>query len=166
MSTKTRHRVRFYQRADPTRPGQQERRLQRKVGLAWCRGCRAWLPGATVAQGACRVHLNAEYRRAYAAGAKVDIAARVHARKRKVAAVPESLAVELTEQFGGACAYCPAPADTWDHLVPVSKGGQTIRGNIVPACRSCNSKKRTRPPETMPNASALLVDVLIMLDVL
>lgn len=50
----------------------------------------------------------------------------------------------LTEAFGGLCAYCPNPATNWDHVVAVSRGGQTVPGNVLPSCRSCNSSKRTR----------------------
>lgn len=55
----------------------------------------------------------------------------------------------LIEEFGGRCTYgCGRRADTWDHVVPVAMGGQTEPGNVVPACRSCNSKKRDRDPGT------------------
>lgn len=65
-----------------------------------------------------------------------------HARKRGVDPIP-LLGIEcMTETFGGRCAYCPAPATTWDHIVPVSQGGRTMRANIVPACQSCNSRKK------------------------
>ena len=40
------------------------------------------------------------------------------------------------------CAYCgQAKPLTRDHVVPISKGGTDYIGNIVPACRQCNSKK-------------------------
>ena len=29
-----------------------------------------------------------------------------------------------------------------DHLVPLSKGGLSIRANLVPACKECNNKKK------------------------
>jgi len=29
-----------------------------------------------------------------------------------------------------------------DHLVPVVRGGTSTRGNLVPACRECNSRKK------------------------
>uniref|UniRef100_A0A6M3LD53 Putative homing endonuclease n=1 Tax=viral metagenome TaxID=1070528 RepID=A0A6M3LD53_9ZZZZ len=48
------------------------------------------------------------------------------------------------EDFGGKCAYCGQPATGWDHIVPVAHGGQTTPGNVVPACSSCNSSKKTR----------------------
>jgi 5-methylcytosine-specific restriction endonuclease McrA len=62
-------------------------------------------------------------------------------RRRGVDAVPLAGQEALFEQFNGLCAYCPEPATTWDHIVPVSAGGTTAPGNIVPACLSCNSRK-------------------------
>jgi 5-methylcytosine-specific restriction endonuclease McrA len=29
-----------------------------------------------------------------------------------------------------------------DHLVPVARGGKSTPGNVVPACRECNSRKK------------------------
>lgn len=47
--------------------------------------------------------------------------------------------------FGGCCAYCgEAKPLTQDHKVPISRGGTNDIGNIVPACRSCNSAKRDK----------------------
>ena len=48
--------------------------------------------------------------------------------------------------FRGKCAYCGRPQSrnnilTKDHIVPVSKGGKTVRENIVPSCVRCNSSK-------------------------
>jgi 5-methylcytosine-specific restriction endonuclease McrA len=46
----------------------------------------------------------------------------------------------------GECYYCNrkvAPADlTMDHLVPLVRGGLSTRGNVVPACKTCNNRKR------------------------
>lgn len=46
----------------------------------------------------------------------------------------------------GLCHYCGGtfpPAElTMDHLVPVIRGGRSTRGNVVPACRDCNAKKK------------------------
>lgn len=42
---------------------------------------------------------------------------------------------------GRTCAYCPRPADTVDHVVPLVRGGTNYEGNLVPACRRCNSSK-------------------------
>jgi 5-methylcytosine-specific restriction endonuclease McrA len=69
-----------------------------------------------------------------------------HARSRKrgVAPIPADAQVMLLEEFDGQCAYCLAPATTWDHIVPVVTGGETVPWNIVPACLSCNSSKNCR----------------------
>lgn len=40
-----------------------------------------------------------------------------------------------------ACSYCPAPATTVDHVIPVALGGTSHEGNLTPCCRSCNMRK-------------------------
>jgi len=43
------------------------------------------------------------------------------------------------------CRYCgKTPAETIDHVVPVSKGGPTTEENCVPSCEPCN---QTRAPK-------------------
>ncbi len=46
----------------------------------------------------------------------------------------------------GVCHYCGRrflpPGLTMDHVVPVVRGGKSTRGNVVPVCRECNSKKK------------------------
>lgn len=42
---------------------------------------------------------------------------------------------------GRTCAYCPNPAETVDHVVPLKRGGTNFEGNLTPACRRCNSRK-------------------------
>jgi 5-methylcytosine-specific restriction endonuclease McrA len=32
---------------------------------------------------------------------------------------------------------------TLDHLVPLVRGGRSVRANMVPACKDCNSKKQS-----------------------
>ena len=47
--------------------------------------------------------------------------------------------------FCDSCAYCGEVKKlTRDHKVPLSRGGTDDIRNIVPSCRSCNSKKMTR----------------------
>jgi 5-methylcytosine-specific restriction endonuclease McrA len=57
----------------------------------------------------------------------------------------------------GLCAYCGAaiaPKDlTMDHVVPVARGGRSTKGNVVPSCKPCNSKKKLATPAEL----ALLV---------
>jgi 5-methylcytosine-specific restriction endonuclease McrA len=49
----------------------------------------------------------------------------------------------LKTLFGHCCAYCRRRMKRLeqDHVIPISKGGWHFSGNIVPACRSCNSRK-------------------------
>jgi 5-methylcytosine-specific restriction endonuclease McrA len=43
------------------------------------------------------------------------------------------------------CAYCHQDRQlTMDHVVPISRGGKHSIGNLVPACKSCNSAKRDK----------------------
>lgn len=55
----------------------------------------------------------------------------------------------VLEYYDYRCAYCDKQLGqkvTIDHVIPVSRGGKHSIDNVVPACRSCNSKKRDRPP--------------------
>ncbi len=46
----------------------------------------------------------------------------------------------------GICYYCGGkfkPAElTMDHLIPIARGGKSTAGNVVPACKECNNKKK------------------------
>jgi 5-methylcytosine-specific restriction endonuclease McrA len=161
---------RSYVRRNATTPGIQERRHQAAAGFKWCRGCRDWLPLVAVdARGACRPCLNQEYREAYATNPRA-IRARVQARKRSIRALPVVGSDYLTEQFEGQCAYCAAPATTWDHVVPVALGGDTLPGNVVPACVPCNSSKKASDvvkwlSATGRTTNPVLLDVLVLAEV-
>ena len=136
-------RVRVYRRKTPG-PNKQERRRHELLGERWCRGCEAWLPSADVRKGACRTHQNEEYRKHYAGRGGPNIRARVYARKRSLDALPPEAAEFIRDREEGRCIYCGSPANTFDHLVPVKRGGKTTPGNIVLACVSCNSSKKDR----------------------
>lgn len=43
------------------------------------------------------------------------------------------------------CSYCGGPAETIDHIVPVSAGGTSHWSNLTPACKSCNCQKNDLP---------------------
>lgn len=45
---------------------------------------------------------------------------------------------------GHRCQYCSAAADSIDHVIPRSRGGQHTWENVVAACRPCNVRKRDR----------------------
>jgi hypothetical protein len=42
------------------------------------------------------------------------------------------------------CHYCGYLANTRDHIVPDSVGGQSAWWNLVPSCRECNESKGDR----------------------
>lgn len=45
----------------------------------------------------------------------------------------------------GRCAVCGSREGlTWDHIVPVSRGGKTVMSNLRVLCRPCNSRKGNR----------------------
>ncbi len=43
-----------------------------------------------------------------------------------------------------ACAYCPQPATSIDHVLAIVNGGLDEPDNVVPACKRCNSSKGPR----------------------
>ncbi len=50
----------------------------------------------------------------------------------------------------GRCYYCGRQVGarqlTMDHVTPLIRGGRSMRGNVVPACKDCNSKKQLLLP--------------------
>ena len=50
----------------------------------------------------------------------------------------------------GICHYCGEKFEsselTMDHVVPISRGGKSTKGNIVPCCKECNNKKKYMTP--------------------
>ncbi|PLX39923.1 MAG: HNH endonuclease [Deltaproteobacteria bacterium] len=50
----------------------------------------------------------------------------------------------------GRCHYCgesfPARDLTMDHVVPIIRGGKSVKANLVPACAECNAKKKYMLP--------------------
>ena len=51
----------------------------------------------------------------------------------------------LCEAFENKCFYCGEELPLGpDHMTPLSKGGSNKFDNIVPACRSCNSRKHAK----------------------
>lgn len=50
------------------------------------------------------------------------------------------------KRSSGICYYCgrkfKAEELTMDHLIPIARGGRSKAGNVVPACKECNTKKK------------------------
>lgn len=54
--------------------------------------------------------------------------------------------LDILEEYNYRCTYCNKEftcesLPEKDHIIPISKGGNNTKENIVPACRSCNAKK-------------------------
>ena len=53
------------------------------------------------------------------------------------------------------CVYCGSKdMKRWDHLVAISTGGETIIGNIVPACSQCDDSKGKSDYKEWMNSNA------------
>lgn len=50
----------------------------------------------------------------------------------------------------GECQYClkfvGTDQLTMDHIVPLARGGESVRANVAPCCKDCNSKKKLQTP--------------------
>jgi 5-methylcytosine-specific restriction endonuclease McrA len=55
----------------------------------------------------------------------------------------------------GICHHCggkfPPKELTMDHLVPVIRGGKSNKGNLVPSCKDCNSRRKHNLPFEQAN---------------
>lgn len=48
----------------------------------------------------------------------------------------------ILERFRHRCYYCEGQGEmTMDHIIAITRGGRHSIGNLIPACRSCNSSK-------------------------
>jgi len=72
-------------------------------------------------------------------------------RRARVAGVSHTLTrsewARTLEYFGHRCAYCRKPSKrlAQDHVIAISRGGGHTEENVVPCCKSCNSKKHNKP---------------------
>ena len=50
------------------------------------------------------------------------------------------------KRASGGCHYCgkdlPARELTMDHVIPLIRGGKSVKSNLVPCCKTCNSNKK------------------------
>lgn len=54
---------------------------------------------------------------------------------------------KLFQRDNHRCAYCGKVANTVDHIVPRSRGGETTWLNTISSCLKCNHKKAARTLE-------------------
>jgi 5-methylcytosine-specific restriction endonuclease McrA len=94
--------------------------------------------------------LNAEHQRAYNraryAAQPGKIRGYQHARKARMRGNGGTFTnaewVALCAQHGHKCLACGESQPlTVDHVIPLSRGGQNVIGNIQPLCKPCNSRK-------------------------
>ena len=57
--------------------------------------------------------------------------------------------LDILKDYDYKCAYCGIEFDEntlpeKDHIIPIDRGGDNIKENIMPSCRSCNAKKGTK----------------------
>lgn len=66
-------------------------------------------------------------------------------RERGGGKIPEPLRLQVYERDSYECVYCGSDSQLQcDHVVPVSKGGETTLENLATACRSCNVRKKDK----------------------
>ncbi len=70
------------------------------------------------------------------------------ARERAKAKELKKTAWWKNKRSDGICYYCrgkfPVEELTMDHIVPLAKGGKSIKANLVPACKACNNEKKNK----------------------
>ena len=92
-----------------------------------------------------------EWRRTVAAQTKE------YDKRRKALTRNPELVRAIKERDQGQCRYCGVfvnwrdrkgpQGGSYDHVIPITKGGSDEFDNIVVACRDCNGKKGSRTPE-------------------
>ncbi|MBC8093244.1 MAG: HNH endonuclease [Pseudonocardia sp.] len=80
---------------------------------------------------------------------RMQLAAPSVVRLSRYVRVPYRQSASLTrkavmERDRHRCAYCTRRADTLDHVVPRSRGGDSVWENVVTSCATCNHKKGNR----------------------
>lgn len=131
--------------------------------LAYCKACALERNRAVASR---RRDKSLAYRRAYVAEHRdrireqervryhknpekfIGLVKRRHAKKRGalLSVLTDSEWQETLEYFDHRCGYCLRRCDRLeqDHVVPLSRGGQHVQSNVVPACRTCNARKSAR----------------------
>lgn len=70
----------------------------------------------------------------------------VHQKREKAKARELRASLWWRQTVGrGVCHYCetrfPPSELTMDHKIPIARGGESTKKNVVPACKACNTQK-------------------------
>jgi len=81
-------------------------------------------------------------------------ASEAHVRREKLKARELRASQWWRNQLGlGLCHYCEKRFSreelTMDHVIPIVRGGKSIKSNVVVSCKPCNSKKKYLTPVEM-----------------
>lgn len=94
------------------------------------------------------------YFREWTRNNRVRCRAYFHRRKAlKVAAEGHATAEKIQARvdfYGGRCWICGVPWEQIDHVKPLARGGSNWPANLRPACKRCNSSKKSTWPYTPP----------------
>ena len=93
------------------------------------------------------VHDDADGRMLHSASSRLVVPSVI--RLRRYVRIPHRSRVPLTRaalmrRDNYLCAYCGTRADTIDHVIPRSRGGQHVWENCVASCTRCNHRKADR----------------------
>jgi 5-methylcytosine-specific restriction endonuclease McrA len=91
-----------------------------------------------------------------------ELAARNHHRRRAAKHNPYTFS-QIHEEWKGLCVICEHPVDLYDmwveHMVPISRGGNDVLGNVGPAHSECNLRVGTKV-KSKPRIIRLPIDPL------
>lgn len=65
---------------------------------------------------------------------------------------------ETLRYYNWRCAFCKGPFESLDHFIPVSQGGGTWVGNVVPACLQCQAAKGALLPQEVEAISQDVIE--------
>lgn len=101
--------------------------------------------------------LAGEYRLVEWSGQDLPSKAEIRAANRKRTRrqpIERDVRAAVWARTNGHCWYCGSKTNPFDdfaidHVIPVSAGGSNEHSNLVPSCRTCNSRKQARPVEEL-----------------
>lgn len=94
----------------------------------------------------CGIYIYTRNRRKYCSIDCQKVYANAHNRRETM---PFKYRNEILRKYNYLCIYCGEEANAIDHIYPVSKGGRTIKENLVAACKSCNSTASNKTFESL-----------------